>query len=471
MPKAKKESVKETKKSKKQIKKAKVEATTKKTKIIKEEKKTEKKVKTAKKTVKKEEALVVDKVETSEEELNLEAQRKNNPPNENNPDEEIARKVIEENLSEKKEKQDLKTLKKHPQTMEELLSIPGFEIRGIKKGDKVIGTITDKTKRSVFFDIGAKTEALLMEKEIEQIEDYLSYLKVGDTIEVVIISPETDKGQTLVSLRKTANDWRWTLFEKYFTLGKPLNVRGLDVNKGGMIARVLNIRGFIPVSQFSRKWSGKIDQLYNKVFPVRIIEVDKTKNRLIFSEKAVSESEIMQKQQELLQKIKIGSTYQGEVSGVMPFGIFVRVLVDEKDKESFLDGLVHISEISWEKVNDVASIFKVGDKIEVQVLEVDQNTEKLNLSIKRLQQDPWNQIAEKYAPDTKIKAKVIRMAPYGAFVEVEKGIEGLIHISKIPSDMEIKKGEELDLYVESIDKESHRISLGVVLSAKPVGYK
>lgn len=391
---------------------------------------------------------------------------------ENKTNDELARSVIEESLQERLNPEDLKVLKKEPDSMEELMDLTGYKIQGLKKGQEIKATITDKGKRSVFFDIGAKTEGILIEKEMDYVEDYIRYLRIGDTVMARVVSPENEKGQILMSLARAADKWKWDLFEKTMKLGDVIEVRGLDINKGGMIARFMNIRGFIPVSQFGRKWVGKLDQLYNKVFPVKIIEVDKEKNRLIFSEKAVSESASLEKQKDLLTEVKVGEKYKGQISGVMPFGIFVRVIIPSKDEnESFLDGLVHISEISWEKVNDVSKMFKVGEEINVQLINIDEESGKLNLSIKRLKDDPWGEISKKYPVDAKCKGKITRLAAFGAFVEIEKGIEGLIHISKIPSDMNIKVGDKVDVYIESLDKGNHRISLGIVLSAKPVGYK
>ena len=399
--------------------------------------------------------------------------KKNLPPNENNPDEDIARQVIESTLGEAVKTRDLKKVTKTPESMEDLLEMTGYELHGLKKGQEVNATITDKSKRSVFFDIGAKTEGILIEKEMEHVKDYIDFLKEGDTVKTVVVSPENEKGQILLSLRKAAMKWKWELFTRYLDTEEAIEVRGLDINRGGMIARVLNVHGFIPVSQFGRQWIGKLDQLYNKVFPVKIIEVDEEKNRLIFSEKAVSESEVIEKQQQLLEDAKSGEVYKGEVSGVMPFGIFVRVFLTDEDKESgtFLDGLVHISEISWEKVTDVSKLYEVDQELDVQVIDVDKNSGKLNLSVKRLTANPWDDIASSLPVETKTKGSITRLAPYGAFVKLEQGIEGLIHISKIPSDADLKVGDEVDVYIESIDTDHHRISLGLVLSAKPVGYK
>jgi len=402
----------------------------------------------------------------------VKVEKKNNPPTENKLDENLALQVIKETLSEKIAIHELKKLTELPNSMEELFSMTGYQLQGLKKGQEVKATITDKNKKTLFFDIGAKTEGILLEKEMEFVEDYIRFLSVGDVVKAIVVSPENEKGQILISLSKAANDWKWSLFQKYMDQGEIVEVRVLDINRGGMIARLMNVRGFIPVSQFGRQWMGKLDQLYNKVFPVKVIEVDREKNRLIFSEKAVSEAETISHQQDMLTTVKVGNKYKGQVSGVMPFGIFVRVFLEE-DQElgAFLDGLVHISELSWEKVNDVSRIYKVGDNVDIQVIDIDRNSGKLNLSIKRLSGDPWDEIAGRFPVDSKVKGKVTRLAAFGAFVEIEKGIEGLIHVSKFPSDMDIKLGDSVDVYIESLDKENHRISLGVVLSAKPVGYK
>jgi ribosomal protein S1 len=393
-------------------------------------------------------------------------------PTENNLDEDLAIQVIRETLHKNTRETKVKSLKTEPQSMDELLEMTGYQLQGLKKSQEILATVTDKAKKTVFFDIGAKTEGILLEKEMDLVEDYIRFLNIGDTVKAIVVSPENEKGQILISLAKAANDWKWNLFEKYLETEEIVEVRGLDINRGGMIARLMNVRGFIPISQFGRQWIGKLEQLYNKVFPVRVIEVDREKNRLIFSEKSVSESEIIKNQQTLIGQVKVGTNYKGQVSGVMAFGIFVRVFLEEDTKEgAFLDGLVHISELSWEKVNDVAKLYRVGDVVDVQIIDVDQSSSKLNLSIKRLSSDPWEEIASRFPVDAKAKGTVTRLAAFGAFVEIEKGIEGLIHVSKIPSDMDIKAGDKVDVYIESLDKKNHRISLGVVLSTKPVGYK
>ena len=173
-----------------------------------------------------------------------------------------------------------------------------------------------------------------------------------------------------------------------------------------------------------------------------------------------------------LKKVKAGDTYKGVVSGIMPFGVFVTVDVPlTKDKLGKVEGLVHISEISWEKVDDPNRHFRVGEALDVMVIGVNEDTGKLNLSVKRLKLDPWQEIDKKYVVGNKVTGKVTRVAPFGVFVTLEPGVDGLIHISKIPTGQEPKVGEDIDIFVESLDKEARRMSLGMVLKEVPVGYK
>jgi len=236
----------------------------------------------------------------------------------------------------------------------------------------------------------------------------------------------------------------------------------------------MGVRGFIPSSQFGHRFLGKLKELQNRVFKAKVIEVDQEKNRLIFSEKAVSEMALLAQKKKVLKKVKAQGIYEGIVSGIMPFGIFVRVpitIAKSSKEEVFLEGLVHISEVSWEKVNDLNKLFHPGQKVKVKVLNIDEKLAKLNLSIKQLSSDPWLTLVKKYSKDKKAEGEVIRLVSFGAFVQLEPGIEGLIHISKIPADYDIKVGKKVNVYIENIEPEKRRMSLSLVLTEKPVGYK
>lgn len=357
--------------------------------------------------------------------------------------------------------------KKQPLTMKDLLKQTKYQLRGWKLGNSVEGIVVEKTKGVLYLDIGGKSEGMVIDREMKAAKDFIKELEVGDEVDAIITQPENDKGQTLLSLKKAAGDYLWSQFEEKLKTGEAIKVIGREVNRGGLVVEAKGLQGFIPASQFGSRWLNKIEELIGRQIEVKPIEVDREKNRLIFSEREVSEAALLQAQEEALKKIKVGDTFKGEITGIMPFGFFVRIKTDKVE----LEGLVHISEISWQRVEDPKEFYKVGDNVKVKVLAKNKTTGKLNLSIKQLKTDPWEKIEKKYPVDAKVKGKVVRLAPFGAFVDLEEGIEGLIHISKIPAEKSLKADDKVDCYIESIDQEGRRMSLGLVLKEKPVGYK
>ena len=366
---------------------------------------------------------------------------------------------------------------KQPTTMEELLGMADTPLRVPRVGDVLDGVITEINKKAVLVDINGKTEGLVADKEFDAATEYIKGLKQGDTISVYVTSTENDRGQILLSLRRAAMNQRWDQFTQAMQTGETVSVRGIELNKGGMIVGTDGIRGFVPTSQFSKHFIGKLDSLLNRPINVKVTEVDKEKNRLIFSERHVSEADLIAQKSVTLSKIQVGSVYEGTVSGVMPFGVFVALSIpaekDEKieQEKNKIEGLVHISEISWEKVDDISKIFRVGDGVKVKIVAIDQATGKLNLSIKQLSADPWSIVAEKYPEGTVVSGVVSRIAPFGVFVTVEPGIDGLIHISKVPAGEEPKVGQKVQISVEKLEPDARRMSLGMVLSEVPMGYK
>jgi len=343
----------------------------------------------------------------------------------------------------------------------------------LKRGQKVEGIVTFIGKKMVLLDIGAKTEGVVSGEDLVEAYDVLKELVVGEKASAYVKFPENDQGQIILSLKQAADENRWSKFKKMLDEEKELDVVGLEVNKGGMVVKIGDVRGFVPTSQFGEKFLGNMDELLNKTFKVRVIEVDKDQNRLIFSEKLVSDFEALAKKGEALEMVSVGDKFDGTVSGIMPFGVFVTVNVPMKTKAEVakVEGLIHISEISWEKVEDPNVMFKVGQEVKVQVIGIDKGAGKLNLSIKQMSGDPWSEIEKNYAIGTKHSGKVVRIAPYGIFVNFEKGVDGLIHISKKPADKEFVVGDKVEVFVEMIDVKTRRMSLGVVLTEVPVAYK
>jgi len=366
---------------------------------------------------------------------------------------------------------ETKVSTKEPTTMEELLATSGYTLSVPKKGETIKGLVTSVNRKMVMVDIGAKTEGIVADREYDFAKEFIETIKVGDEIDVYVASDENERGQILLSLKRAMFDKLWTMLDDYLKNEKEVVVKTVELNRGGMIVRWQGLRGFIPSSQFGASYAGNLAGLVGKDITVKPIEVDREKNRLIFSEKHVSEAAVMEQRESALKAVKVGNTFSGSVTGVLSFGAFVAVPVTSEKETITVEGLVHISEISWEKVEDIHKYLKVGDKVDVKVLGVEEGTGKLNLSIKQLQPDPWSLVAEKYAAGTTVKGIVSRAAPFGVFVNFEPGVDGLIHVSRIASFGELKPGEQIEVLVENVDPEHRRMSLGPVLKEVPVGYK
>lgn len=365
---------------------------------------------------------------------------------------------------------------KKPMTMEELLNNTKHVLSVPQRGQTIKGVITHIGKKSMSLDTGGKTEGIVAEKEFEIAKDYITAMKIGDEIEAQVVSEENSLGQVLLSLKQAAFDARWDYFKEMMEKDEVLEAKGVDVNKGGLIVLVNGVRGFVPSSQFGKDLVGRYTQLRGQSIKVKAIEVDREKNRLIFSERHVSEADQIAQKSQALDSVKVGEIYEGVVSGVMPFGLFVTVEVplseDKKDETmGQVEGLVHISEISWEKVTHPRDYHKVGDTLKIRVLGLDDRTGKLNLSIKQLSDDPWVNIDKRYEVGMSISGTVSRIEPFGAFINVEAGVDGLIHSSKLDSNTELKKGDKVTVNVESVDPEQRRMSLSLVLTELPMGYK
>lgn len=352
---------------------------------------------------------------------------------------------------------------KDPQTMDELLAMTGGLQLNLKKGTTVEGTVISVSPREVLVDIGRKSYGIIAEWELEQVKEFTASLKPGDKVVAQVINPENDLGYATLSLRRSSMEHRWTKLSELKESGDDLDVTGLETAKGGLLVDWQGLRGFIPSTQLEGSMAANPGSLIGKRIKVKVIEVDKSINRLVLSQKASVLGVTPSVQKERLEKIKAGDTLKGTISGIAPFGIFVDI--------DGLEGLVHISEIAWEKVDNPSSLFKVNSGIEVLVLDVNKDEGKLNLSIKRLTPDPWKNILDRYPPETVVTGKAVRNASYGIFVQLEPGIEGLIHISKLTAGQEPKIGDEIECMVENIDQIKRKISLTFLPKEKPVGYR
>ncbi len=349
--------------------------------------------------------------------------------------------------------------------MEELLSLYSKKLVGFSRGQKVDATLTDLSKRYASFDVGGKSEAVLNDIYFQEARDYLKTLKIGDKVQATIVEPETKEGYVLISLKNASSDSIWDSLYEAMEKDLEISVIVKNVTPSGVVVEYGMVSGFIPMSQVGKKTFSKIESFMDKSIKVKVLDVDRDHKKVVFSEKYVSEADEIKKINKALTKIKEGEIYTGHVSNITDFGAFVAIDIDKITVE----GLVHFSELSWDKSGKPSDYLSEGDKVKVKVIGVKQG--KLALSIKQAAEDPWSTASKKYKVEDKFKGKVSRISDFGAFVVLEPGIEGLIHITKIPPAQKIKVSDTVHCYIEEIDPENRKISLGLVLTSKPVAYK
>ncbi len=360
---------------------------------------------------------------------------------------------------------------KSAQTMEELISQTGYTLKGIKKGDVLEGKVTHVSPREITIDTGGKTEGVVIDRELETYKDVLMNLKPGDSVIAQVIVAENDRGQAVLSLRKSIFEKSWADLANFQKSGQPVDIILKEPVRGGILVDYGGLRGYIPQSQLDANLVRQMDKLTGRRIAVRVMEVDRATNRLIFSERAIAEGEALAKQKEMLDALTVGGTVAATVTGVVPFGAFAKFSVTRDEKAIEIEGLIHISEIAWEKVENPGDYLKIGDTVKVKVIGVDKSTGKVTLSLKQLLPDPWEHVLDMFEKDSEVRGTVSRVTPYGIFVTLSPGVEGLIHISKVAPGAEPKAGEEITCIVEDIKPDQRKISLSMALTEKPIGYR
>jgi len=358
-----------------------------------------------------------------------------------------------------------------PQTMEELLASTGYALKGFKKGDVIEGAVSFVSPKEVRIDIGSKTEGVVIDRELENFKEALMALKIGDRVVCQVIVAENDRGQSVLSLRRSIFEKKWQELADHIKSGEPVDVVCREAVRGGILVDYGGIRGYIPQSQLDSASVKQIDKLSGRVIVVKVIEADRETNRLVFSQRAITEAGALAKQKELLEGLEIGTAVEAVITTLVPFGAFAKFTLTKDEAPQEVEGLIHISEIAWEKVDDAGQYLKVGDKLKVKVIGVDPNTGKLSLSLKQLLPDPWENVLDMFEKDSQVKGTVSRATPYGIFVNLSPGIEGLLHISKVAPGEEPKAGDAITCIIEDIQVDKRKISLSMTLTEKPIGYR
>jgi small subunit ribosomal protein S1 len=356
-------------------------------------------------------------------------------------------------------------IRKETPAMKKLIEDKGLNIKQLQPGDLIEGVVVSISHGEILIDVGAKSEGIISGSELLDSDCSYKNLKPGDTVMAKVVQAENNQGYIVLSLKKAEGERKWKDAEEALASGSVLEAVVIEYNKGGLLVDCLNLRGFIPLSHLDRvhfsedvakfaagseaELKESLKPLSGKTLKVKVIELDKEKNRFVLSEKDALSTYSDASRQKRLSEIKTGNNLKGIVTGIMPFGVFVDL--------DGVEGLVHISEIAWEKVNHPNQYFSVGQTIEVQVLGVDEKTQKLALSVKRLTPNPWETVEQKYPVGTKIKGKVNKIVPFGAFVTIEKGLDGLIHVSEAAGPLE--EGQEIEAVVTQVDGAKQKLAL------------
>jgi len=346
-------------------------------------------------------------------------------------------------------------------TMADLLESTGYKIPALKRGQEVTGKVISKDRSEILIDIGAKSEGIVFGREFDAVRDLAAKLTAGDSVEATVVYPENDAGQVVLSLRKHSGDKLWKELEEKIESAEAITVVAIEANRGGIICEYSGIHGFLPAIHLHTQISSPGD-FFGKTLQVEVIDVDRDANRLIFAQK--KDAKELEDVKKLLSKIEIGQKYEGEVKSVLPFGVFVQI-------EDGIVGLVHISEIAWEKVDDPTKFFKVGQKVEVMASAKDEEAGKLSLSLKQLAKDPFEEISAKYTKDQKVTGSVSKVVRGGIYVTLEHGLEGFVSASKIPPNESWEAGKTVQCMVESVDVASRKITLVPYVLEKPIFYR
>ena len=351
-------------------------------------------------------------------------------------------------------------------SMADLMSGYKGKIVGVKKGDVVEGAIKKLSKNEVTVDIGGKTDALVLEKDRRLMNTLLSSLKVGDKVNVSILNPESDLGMPVVSLRRFMENSSWKNLDELKKAQTPVDITVSDVTKGGYVATSdSGVAGFLPQSHVQLSRSQQI--VAGTRLKVVILELNRVEKKVIFSQKhTVSDEDFAIANKNL----KKGEKIEVSVVNITPFGLFATVPLAGTDGK-MLDGLIHISELSWDKISEIGDKFAVGQKLEAVILGIDKDAKRVDLSLKRFTEDPFVKIAEKYPVDKKVTTNVISVDSNGVTLDLGDGVEGVIRKEKIPPAMQFEVGKNVSATVSEVDTRRRKISLVPVLLEKPLGYR
>jgi len=339
-----------------------------------------------------------------------------------------------------------------------LLELYDESMRNLTEGEIVTGRVIGITSNAVIVDVGYKSEGLIPIEEFTDRGGELS-VQVGEEVDVLLEKTEDLEGHVLLSYQKAQRMRRWTEVERAYKEGRIIKGRITDRIKGGLTVDV-GLRAFLPGSLVDIKPVKNLESLRGQELEFKVISLDRRRNNIVLSRKAVLETELVKKKAETLKKLEEGARLRGTVKNITDYGVFIDL--------GGIDGLLHITDISWGRVNHPSEHFTVGDEVEVVVLKFDPETERVSLGYKQRSDDPWTLVDKKYPIGSRVHGRVVSIVDYGAFVEIEEGVEGLIHVSEMSWTKKVvnpakilEVGDEVEAIVSELDMDQRRISLSL----------
>jgi small subunit ribosomal protein S1 len=336
----------------------------------------------------------------------------------------------------------------------------------LRRGELVDGTVVLVDRDEILVDIGGKMEAVIATGELHDEHGEMA-LQRGDQVSAVVIVPENSDGRPVISINRARAEIGWRDLQTKKDAEEVVTGEVVDYNKGGLIVSVDGVRGFVPLSQIVELRRGgseeeveeKLRSMRGERLYLKVIEMNRRRNRLILSERAAAQERRSQQKDRLLSELQAGEIRHGRVSSLTDFGAFVDL--------GGADGLIHLSELSWGQVQHPSQVLRVGQEIDVRVVGVDRENKKIALSLKQVEENPWTRIEHKYHVGDTVPAKITKLAQFGAFAELEPGVEGLVHISELSDErithpkQVVREGEDVQLRIIKIDPQRHRLGLSL----------
>jgi ribosomal protein S1 len=351
-------------------------------------------------------------------------------------------------------------------SMADYLREEEIKSKPLAHGDIIDGVVVRVDPDEVLVDVGSKSEGVIAARELGTHGDPdMVELHSGDLIKVFVLQPENEDGNVVLSLRRARAESVWLKAQDKQTSGEPMEADVREQNKGGLIVNIMGLRGFLPTSQVARAYSSNLEELVGQRISVKIIEVNRKRNRLIVSQKAAYDEDRARQRSELFERLKVGDVVRGKVSGLTSYGAFVNL--------GGADGLIHISELSWDRIGSVADVLQVGQEVRVKVIKLDPEQARISLSMRQLSEDPWEQVTTRFRPGAIVEGEVTKIKKYGAFLQLGDGVEGLLHISELSWDHVervedvVQVGQPLRVKVLQADETRRRISLSLKQVEEP----